>query len=133
MRTQRLKVLEKVGFGAGDMAVNVVISAMFLIITFFYTDIFGLKPSDIGLLLLVASLVDAVTDPLMGLITDRFTTRWGRYRPYFLFFSVPFGVSVFLRLHARRTSATPPSWLGLRHVHLRQADVHRGRRFPTSR
>jgi GPH family glycoside/pentoside/hexuronide:cation symporter len=96
MRTQRLTVLEKVGFGAGDLAVNVVISAMFLILTFFYTDIFGLKPSDVALLLLLANLVDAVTDPLMGLINDRFTTRWGRYRPYFLFFSVPFGISVFL-------------------------------------
>lgn len=96
MRTQKLTVLEKVGFGAGDLAVNVVISAMFLILTFFYTDIFGLKPSDVALLLLLANLVDAVTDPLMGLINDRFTTRWGRYRPYFLFFSVPFGISVFL-------------------------------------
>jgi GPH family glycoside/pentoside/hexuronide:cation symporter len=96
MPTQRLTVLEKVGFGAGDLAVNVVISAMFLILTFFYTDIFGLDPSDVALLLLLANLVDAVTDPIMGLVNDRFTTRWGRYRPYFLFFSVPFGISVFL-------------------------------------
>ena len=96
MHTEKLTVVEKAGFGAGDLAVNVVISAMFLILTFFYTDIFGLKPSDVALLLLMANMVDAVTDPLMGLINDRFTTRWGRYRPYFLFFSVPFGVSVFL-------------------------------------
>jgi GPH family glycoside/pentoside/hexuronide:cation symporter len=96
MKTERLSVLEKVGFGAGDLAVNVVISAMFLILTFFYTDVFGLKPSDVALLLLLANLVDAVTDPLMGLINDRYTTRWGRYRPYFLIFSVPFGISVFL-------------------------------------
>lgn len=96
MKTQRLTVLEKVGFGAGDMAVNVVISSMFLIITFFYTDVFGLKPSDLAILLLVVRMIDAVTDPLMGLIIDRFTTRWGRYRPYFLFLSVPFGISVFL-------------------------------------
>lgn len=96
MQTRKLTVLEKVGFGAGDLAVNVVISAMFLILTFFYTDIFGLKPSDVALLLLLANLVDAITDPLMGLINDRYTTRWGRYRPYFLFFSIPFGISVFL-------------------------------------
>ena len=39
METQKLSTVEKVGFGAGDMALNVVISSMMLIITFFYTDI----------------------------------------------------------------------------------------------
>ncbi|MCP1338010.1 MFS transporter [Idiomarina sp. M1R2S28] len=96
MKTQKLTTLEKVGFGSGDMAVNVVISSMMLIITFFYTDIFGLRPEDVGLLLLLVRFVDAFTDPLMGVITDKVDTRWGRYRPYFLFFSVPFGISVFL-------------------------------------
>ena len=96
MKTQKLTVFEKVGFGAGDMAVNVVISSMFLIITFFYTDVFGLKPLDMGIMFMIVRMIDAVADPLMGLITDSFTTRWGRYRPYFLFLSVPFGISVFL-------------------------------------
>ena len=96
MKTPRLTILEKIGFGSGDTAVNLVISAFFLIINFFYTDIFGLKPVHLGLLFLVANIIDAVTDPLMGMVTDRIDTRWGRYRPYFLFFSVPFGVSVLL-------------------------------------
>lgn len=93
---QKLSVLEKIGYGSGDAAVNVVISSMFLIITFFYTDVFGLKPKDMALLFLLVRLIDAITDPLMGLITDRITTRWGRYRHYFLYLSVPFGLSVFL-------------------------------------
>ncbi|MBN2234161.1 MAG: MFS transporter, partial [Opitutales bacterium] len=96
MKHPKLSVLEKVGFGAGDMAVNVVISSMFLIIAFFYTDVYGLNPKDMALLFLLVRFLDAITDPLMGLITDRFTTRWGRYRPYFLFLAVPFGISVFL-------------------------------------
>src|SRR4051812_6633077 len=96
MPTPKLTVLEKIGFGAGDMAVNVVISSMMLIITFFYTDIYGLKPADLAVLFIAVRGLDAVADPLMGLITDRFTTRWGRYRPYFLVFSLPFGVAVFL-------------------------------------
>ncbi|WP_341937952.1 MFS transporter [Marinimicrobium sp. C2-29] len=96
MKTQKLTILEKVGFGSGDTAVNLVISSMFLIVSYFYTDIFGLKPSHMGILFLVARLVDAFTDPLMGIITDRVNTRWGRYRPYFLFMSVPFGLSIFL-------------------------------------
>ncbi|WNH09231.1 MFS transporter [Thalassobellus suaedae] len=93
---QKLSVLEKIGYGSGDAAVNVVISSMFLIITFFYTDVFGLKPRDMAVLFLLVRLIDAITDPLMGLITDRITTRWGRYRHYFLFLAVPFGLSVFL-------------------------------------
>ena len=92
----KLSVLEKVGFGAGDMAVNVVWSSMALIITFFYTDVFGLRAMDLAALFLVVRFIDAITDPLMGLITDKFTTRWGRYRPYFLFLAVPFGISIFL-------------------------------------
>ncbi|WP_346839538.1 MFS transporter [Microbulbifer sp. SAOS-129_SWC] len=96
MQSSKLSIFEKVGFGAGDMAVNVVISSMMLIISFFYTDIYGLRPQDMALLFLLVRFIDAVTDPLMGTITDRYTTRWGRYRPYFLFLAVPFGVSVFL-------------------------------------
>jgi GPH family glycoside/pentoside/hexuronide:cation symporter len=96
MHTPKLTVLEKVGFGAGDMAVNVVISAMFLIVSYFYTDIYGLKPAHMGVLFLATRLVDAVTDPLMGIITDRVNSRWGRFRPWFLYMSVPFGLSVFL-------------------------------------
>ncbi|AUS06875.1 MFS transporter [Pseudotamlana carrageenivorans] len=93
---QKLSVLEKVGYGSGDAAVNVVISSMFLIITFFYTDVFGLKPKDMAVLFLLVRLIDAITDPLMGLITDKVSTKWGRYRHYFLFLAVPFGISVFL-------------------------------------
>ncbi len=96
MKKHKLSVLEKIGYGSGDAAVNVVISSMFLIISYFYTDIFGLKPRDMALLFLLVRFIDAITDPLMGLITDKFTTRWGRYRHYFLFLSVPFGLSVFL-------------------------------------
>jgi GPH family glycoside/pentoside/hexuronide:cation symporter len=93
---QKLSILEKIGYGSGDAAVNVVISSMFLIITFFYTDVYGLKATDMALMFLLVRLIDAITDPLMGLITDKFTTKWGRYRHYFLYLSVPFGISVFL-------------------------------------
>lgn len=96
MQDCKLSVIEKLGYGAGDMAVNVVISSMMLIITFFYTDVFGLKPQDVALLFILVRMVDAIADPLMGQFTDRHTTRWGRYRPYFLVMALPFGIAVFL-------------------------------------
>lgn len=95
MKTQKLSTLEKVGFGAGDMALNVVISTMMLLITFFYTDIYGLKTSDLALLFVVVKIVGAIADLGMGQITDRFTTRFGRYRPYLLWLAIPYGVSVY--------------------------------------
>jgi GPH family glycoside/pentoside/hexuronide:cation symporter len=93
---QKLGVLEKIGFGAGDAAVNVVWSSMALILTFFYTDVFGLKTSDIAMLIFIPRLIDAFADVAMGMFTDSHTTRWGRYRPYLLLFSVPFGLSIML-------------------------------------
>jgi glycoside/pentoside/hexuronide:cation symporter, GPH family len=96
MKTQRLTVLEKIGFGGGDAAVNVVWSALAIIITFFYTDVFMLKIEHIALLGLLPRLIDAFADVLMGMYTDSHTTRWGRYRPYFLIFAIPFGISIML-------------------------------------
>lgn len=94
--SNKLSVFEKVGFGAGDMAVNVMIAAMFYFMQYFYTDIFGLKPVHVGTLFLAARFVDAFSDPLMGLLTDKFKSRYGRFRPYFLYLSIPYGFAVFL-------------------------------------
>lgn len=103
MHTQKLTTLEKIGFGAGDMALNVVISSMMLIITFFYTDIYGLHTADLAMLFLVVKLAGAAADLVMGQVTDRYTSRWGRYRPYFLLLAVPYGISVFFVF-------STPSW-----------------------
>jgi GPH family glycoside/pentoside/hexuronide:cation symporter len=96
MKTPRLTVLEKIGFGGGDAAVNVVWSSLALIITFFYTDVFRLNPAHLAMLGLIPRLIDAFADVAMGMYTDSHTTRWGRYRPYLLVFAVPFGLAVML-------------------------------------
>lgn len=103
MNTQKLSTLEKVGFGAGDMALNVVISSMMLIITFFYTDIYGLRTQDLALLFVVVKIVGAIADLAMGQVTDRFTSRMGRYRPWLLALAIPYGISVFFTF-------TTPDW-----------------------
>jgi GPH family glycoside/pentoside/hexuronide:cation symporter len=96
MHTQKLSTVEKIGFGAGDMALNVVISSMMLIITFFYTDIYGLKTTDLALLFVAVKIIGAVSDLAVGQMTDAFLTRWGRYRPWLLLLAAPYGVSVFM-------------------------------------
>lgn len=87
-----LSVKEKIGFGMGDAACNMVWGAITMFLTYFYTDIFGLAPALVGTLLLSVRVLDAVTDPIMGAIADRTQTRWGRFRPYLLWISVPFAV-----------------------------------------
>ena len=94
MKTPKLTVLEKIGFGGGDAAVNVVWSALAIIITFFYTDVYRLNVAHIAMLGLLPRLIDAFADVAMGMYTDSHTTRWGRYRPYFLIFAVPFGLAI---------------------------------------
>lgn len=96
MYKYKLSVFEKIGFGSGDMAINLVFSSMMLIITFFYTDVFGIRSEDLALLFIVVRLIDAITDPIMGLLTEKIMTKHGRYRPYLLYFAVPFGISIYL-------------------------------------
>jgi glycoside/pentoside/hexuronide:cation symporter, GPH family len=92
----KLPVLEKIGFGAGDAAVNVVWSSMALILTFFYTDVYGLRVEHIGMLIFIPRLLDAFADVAMGMLTDARTTPRGRYRPYLLYGAVPFGLAVMI-------------------------------------
>jgi GPH family glycoside/pentoside/hexuronide:cation symporter len=93
---KQLPLLEKIGFGAGDLSINVVVYSLFMLLLFFQTDVFGLTAADAGMIGLVIRALDAVLDLTMGVITDKYTTRWGRYRPYLLFLAVPFGVAVLL-------------------------------------
>jgi len=99
----KMSIMEKIGFGAGDMALNVVISSMMLIITFYYTDIFGLTPMDMGILFFTVKIVGAISDLVMGQITDKFTFLQGRYRPWLLWLAIPYAVSVFFVF-------TTPNW-----------------------
>lgn len=96
MNTQKLGVLEKIGFGAGDLSINVVVYSLFALLLFFQTDVFGITAAQAGMIGLVVRWLDAVLDISMGVITDKYTTRWGRYRPYLLWFAIPYGFSIFL-------------------------------------
>ena len=96
MSSMKLSITEKIGFGAGDMAVNIVMITMQLIIAYFYTDIYGLDPADMGVMFIVVRLIDAFSDPVMGMITDKSRSKHGHYRPFMLWFAIPFGVAVYL-------------------------------------
>ncbi|MGO3848431.1 glycoside-pentoside-hexuronide (GPH):cation symporter [Pseudoalteromonas sp. KG3] len=83
---------EKIAYGLGDTASNIIFQTVMLFLTFFYTDIFGISPAIVGTLFLVVRVIDAITDPLMGSLTDSTRTKYGSYRPYLLWLALPFGV-----------------------------------------
>ncbi|XOV78946.1 MAG: glycoside-pentoside-hexuronide (GPH):cation symporter [Aestuariibacter sp.] len=87
-----ISVREKVAYGLGDTASNIVFQTVMLFLSYFYTDIYGISPAIVGVLFLSVRIFDAVTDPLMGALTDRTETRFGKFRPYLLWLAVPFGI-----------------------------------------
>lgn len=83
---------EKIGYGLGDMSSSMFWKIFSYYLPFFYSNVFGLELADAALLVLVTRIWDAVSDPMMGVIADRTTSRWGKYRPYLLWMAIPFSV-----------------------------------------
>ncbi|MHB0777677.1 MFS transporter [Halomonas sp. WWR20] len=92
----RLGRREKIGYGLGDAGGTIVTALIGNFLTFFYTDIFGLAPAVVGTMFMVLRILDAFTDPMMGMLADRTRTRWGKYRPWQLWIALPMGIILFL-------------------------------------
>ena len=87
-----VSVREKVCYAMGDASANIAWRGIAAFLFIFYTDVFGLDPAAVGLLMLVARIGDGVTDVLMGVVADRTSTRWGKFRPWILWSALPLGV-----------------------------------------
>ena len=84
---------EKIGYGFGDMSSSMFWKIFSYYLPFFYSNIFGLSLADAGMLMLITRVWDAVSDPMMGVIADRNSTRWGKYRPFLLWIAAPFAIA----------------------------------------
>jgi len=93
---QKLTVVEKVGYSMADAAANFVFMTMILFQKNFYTDVFGLSAVAASAVLLFPRLWDAVADPIVGVLADRTSTRWGKFRPWILFTAVPWAIIMVL-------------------------------------
>jgi GPH family glycoside/pentoside/hexuronide:cation symporter len=89
---QKLSIGEKAGYALGDMAANFVFQAMLALQLDFYTHTFDLTAAQAGTLFLVVGLGVACFNPVMGVIADRTSSKWGKFRPWLLWTAVPFGV-----------------------------------------
>ncbi|PKB16392.1 MFS transporter [Flavobacterium sp. 5] len=93
----KLSVKEKIGYSLGDLAANLVFQTLMTYLAYFYTDIYGLSAKDSSIIMLVVGLIAAfIFNPIIGAIADRTQTKWGKFRPWILFTSVPLGIIALL-------------------------------------
>ena len=91
-----IQVKEKFFYASGAIANGVKTDAFTFFLLFFYSNVIGLSPGLASLAIFIALMVDAFTDPLMGVISDRTKHRFGRRHPYFLLGMIPMGLSYFM-------------------------------------
>jgi GPH family glycoside/pentoside/hexuronide:cation symporter len=89
MAREKLSYREKAGYALGDAASNFYWKSFEFFLMFFYTDVFHLPAATAGTMFAVARIIDGMCDPIMGIVADRTNTRWGKFRPYLLWFAVP--------------------------------------------
>lgn len=92
MNSEKIQLREKIGYGFGDAASSMFWKIFGMYSLFFYTDVFGITAAAAGFMFLVARLWDSFFDVFVGIISDRTKTRYGKYRPFLLWFAIPFAV-----------------------------------------
>ena len=85
----KLSWLQRIGFGSGDMAQNLIYQTISIWLLFFYTNVFGLDPGVAAVMFLVVRLVDVLWDPIVGTIVDKGNPKWGKYRSWLILGGIP--------------------------------------------
>lgn len=96
----KLSTGEKISYGVGDVANAFSWNFIASYLMFFYTDVFGISAWTVSTLFLIGRLWDAISDPLIGFLSDETRTRWGRYRPWILFAALPLALCTILTFWA---------------------------------
>lgn len=99
----------KVLYGAGDIMATTAFTVTALFLPYFFTDVIGLPSIFAGLIIFIGNLWDAFVDPLIGRLSDKTRTRFGRRRPFFLYMALPIGITFMLLFSV--PGSLPQSWL----------------------
>ena len=108
--SEKVPLISKLAFGAGDIGPAIATAIMSFFLLYFFTDVALLSPAVAGVILLISKLWDAVNDPVVGMLSDKVHTRWGRRRPWFLFGAIPFGLTFFLLFLVPNVGAAGKFW-----------------------
>lgn len=92
----KLNLRTKFAYGLGDWGTSAATAARTIYWGFFLASVVGLPLNVVGIIVLIGRVWDSINDPLVGTLSDRVNTRWGRRRPFLIFGAVPFGVAFFL-------------------------------------
>lgn len=103
MATDRLSFAERLSYGLGDMGTSLAYNMASGFLLFYYTNVVGLPAAGVGTVFLIARLLDAVIDVVVGIAVDKTRSRWGRTRGYFLFTALPYALVTVALFHV-------PAW-----------------------
>jgi glycoside/pentoside/hexuronide:cation symporter, GPH family len=91
---EKLTLKEKIGYALGDGAANIAWRGVATFLFIFYTDVYGINPAAVGLLMLIARFSDGIIDILMGILCDRTNSKYGKFRPWILWTAIPLGITL---------------------------------------
>jgi len=87
---------EKISYGIADMGFNFYWTNIATFLLIFYTDVFGISAAAAASMMFAVKLINAFTDPMIGALADRTTTRFGKFRPYLVWMAIPLGLAAVL-------------------------------------
>ena len=91
--SHKLSITEKIGYSLGDLAANLVFQTLMTYLAYFYTDIYGLKADDATAIMFIVGTIAAFGfNPIVGALADRTNSKWGKFRPWILYTSIPLGI-----------------------------------------
>ena len=85
----RLSWLQRIGFGSGDLAQNLIYQTICMYLLIFYTNVYGLEPTQAAFMFLIVRVIDVLWDPIVGTYVDKHNPRLGKYRSYLVLAGVP--------------------------------------------
>lgn len=85
----KLSMMQRIGFGSGDLAQNLIYQTISMYLLIFYTNVFGIPAATAAVMFLIVRLIDVVWDPIVGAFVDKHNPKMGKYRSYLIFGGIP--------------------------------------------